>query len=554
MITNVIRTCFPAAAKVVADKADEINKLNVFPVPDRDTGTNMSLTLNTVVAEVEALPKDASMADIAAAITHGSLMGARGNSGVITSQILRGIAEGLVEAHSSGATPADIAAALRNGVKVAFKAVRKPVEGTILTVLRDVSARADQLEKSRITTPEMLDALVIEAYESVARTPELLPVLKENGVVDSGAYGLATLIEAFVNAYEGKAGEISDFKTTVDSDDAKAHVANVVDIEINDDWAGSEFRYCTEFLFHADSESFDEDATLRYLASMGDCELLVGSNPDYKIHVHTNRPDRVLRHMLHRGQIFNVFVHNMDLEAQERTEGIRADREEAKGPRKPLGFVAVAAGSGQADILRSLGVDVVVEGGQTMNPSTADILKAIEEANADAVVVLPDNGNIRMAAEAAVEACDSCQAAVVPTKSVLQAFSAMFVVDAEGSLEDNVESMTDAIADVRDGEITTAVRDSQAADGSPIHAGDVMGIEGGAITVVGSDVEDVTVRVINRMQEDEEGDTLTILAGSDLDDDAFEHLLEAIGEAQPDLEIDSHRGEQPLYPVVFSIE
>ena len=554
MITNVIRTCFPAAAKVVADKADEINKLNVFPVPDGDTGTNMSLTLNTVVAEVEALPKDASMADIAAAITHGSLMGARGNSGVITSQILRGIAEGLVEAHSSGATPADIAAALRNGVKVAFKAVRKPVEGTILTVLRDVSARADQLEKSRITPPEMLDALVIEAYESVARTPELLPVLKENGVVDSGAYGLATLIEAFVNAYEGKAGEISDFKTTVDSDDAKAHVANVVDIEINDDWAGSEFRYCTEFLFHADSESFDEDATLRYLASMGDCELLVGSNPDYKIHVHTNRPDRVLRHMLHRGQIFNVFVHNMDLEAQERTEGIRADREEAKGPRKPLGFVAVAAGSGQADILRSLGVDVVVEGGQTMNPSTADILKAIEEANADAVVVLPDNGNIRMAAEAAVEACDSCQAAVVPTKSVLQAFSAMFVVDAEGSLEDNVESMTDAIADVRDGEITTAVRDSQAADGSPIHAGDVMGIEGGAITVVGSDVEDVTVRVINRMQEDEEGDTLTILAGSDLDDDAFEHLLEAIGEAQPDLEIDSHRGEQPLYPVVFSIE
>ena len=554
MITTVIRTCFPAAAQVVADKADEINKLNVFPVPDGDTGTNMSLTLNTVVAEVEALPKDASMADIAAAITHGSLMGARGNSGVITSQILRGIAEGLVGAHASGATPADIAAALHNGVKVAFKAVRKPVEGTILTVLRDVSARADQLEKGKITTPEMLDALVIEAYESVARTPELLPVLKENGVVDSGAFGLATLIEAFVNAYEGKAGEVSDFKTTVDSDDAKAHVANVVDIEINDDWAGSEFRYCTEFLFHADSESFDEDATLRYLASMGDCELLVGSNPDYKIHVHTNRPDRVLRHMLHRGQIFNVFVHNMDLEAQERTEGIRADREEAKGPRKPLGFVAVAAGSGQADILRSLGVDVVVEGGQTMNPSTADILKAIEDANADAVVVLPDNGNIRMAAEAAVEACDSCDAAVVPTKSVLQAFSAMFVVDAEGSLEDNVESMTDAIAEVRDGEITTAVRDSQAADGSPIHAGDVMGIEGGAITVVGSDVEDVTVRVINRMQEDEEGDTLTILAGSDLDDEAFEHLLEAISEAQPDLEIDSHRGEQPLYPVVFSIE
>ena len=554
MITTVIRTCFPAAAKVVAEKAEEINKLNVFPVPDGDTGTNMSLTLNTVVSEVEALPQDASISDIAAAITHGSLMGARGNSGVITSQILRGIAEGLIDAHPSGATPSDIAAALRNGVKVAFKAVRKPVEGTILTVLRDVSARADQLEKSKVTTPEMLDALVIEAYESVARTPELLPVLKENGVVDSGAYGLATLIEAFVNAYEGKAGEISQFKTTVDTDDAKDHVANVVDIEINDDWEGSQYRYCTEFLFHADSPSFDEEANLRYLSSMGDCELLVGANPDYKIHVHTNRPDRVLRHMLHRGQIFNVFVHNMDLEAQERTEGIRADKADAKGPRKALGFVAVAAGSGQSDILRSLGVDVIVEGGQTMNPSTADILEAIEAANADAVIVLPDNGNIRMAAEAAASACDSCEAAVVPTKSVLQAFSAMFVVDSEGSLEDNVAEMTDAIAEVRDGEVTTAVRDSQAADGSPIHAGDVMGIEAGAITVVGNDVEEVTIRVINRMQDEEEGDTLTILAGSDLSDEAFDHLLAAIAEEQPDLEIDSHRGDQPLYPIVFSIE
>ncbi len=553
MITTVIRSCFPAAAAVVADKAEDINKLNVFPVPDGDTGTNMSLTLNTVVGEVEALPASASMADIAAAITHGSLMGARGNSGVITSQILRGVAEGLVDANPSGATPQDVAAALRNGVKVAFKAVRKPVEGTILTVLKDISARADQLERGRITTPELLDALVIEAYESVARTPELLPVLKENGVVDSGAYGLATFLEAFVNAYEGKAGEISDFKTTVNSDDAKAHVSNVVDIEINDDWEGSEYRYCTEFLFHADSESFDEEANLRYLASMGDCELLVGSNPDYKIHVHTNRPDRVLRHMLHRGQIFNVFVHNMDLEAQERTEGIRADRQ-ADGPRKDLGFVAVAAGSGQAEILRSLGVDVVVEGGQTMNPSTADILAAIERANAEAVVVLPNNGNIRMAAEAAAAACDSCQAAVVPTKSVLQAFSALFVVDQDGSLDDNVAAMAAAIEEVRDGEVTTAVRDSQADDGSPIHTGDVMGIEGGAITVVGSDVEQVTLELIGRMQDADEGDTLTILAGSDLSDEAFDRLVGAIEQAQPDLEIDAHRGEQPLYPVVFSLE
>ena len=554
MIANVVRNCFPVAAQVVADKADEINKLNVFPVPDGDTGTNMSLTLGTVVKEIEALPQGASMDDIAKAITHGSLMGARGNSGVITSQILRGVAEGLASSKGAQATTADIASALRNGVKVAFKAVRKPVEGTILTVLRDVSTKADQMERAKATPQETLDAIVVEAYESVARTPDLLPVLRENGVVDSGAFGLATFIEAFVNAYNGKAGEVSDFRTTVDSEGAKAQVAGVVDIEINEDWEGSEFRYCTEFLFHADSPDFDESSNLKYLSSMGDCELLVGSNPDYKIHVHTNRPDRVLRHTLHRGQIFNVFVHNMDLEAQERTESIREDKQAASGPRKPLGFVAVAAGSGQADILRSLGVDVIVSGGQTMNPSTADILGAIKECNAEGVIVLPNNGNIRMAAEAAVSACEGVCAAVVPTKTVLQAFAAMFAADPEGELDANVDEMSDAIAQIRDGEITTAVRDSAAADGTPIHSGDVMGIEGGSIEVVGSDVEQVTIEVINRMQAEEEGDTLTILAGSDLDDDAFQHLLSAIEEAQPDLEVDAHRGEQPLYPVVFSIE
>ena len=556
MISNVIRSCFPVAAQVVADKAEEINKLNVFPVPDGDTGTNMSLTLGTVVKEVEALPAGASMADVAKAITHGSLMGARGNSGVITSQILRGVAEGLVAADGPEATPSDVAVALRNGVRVAFKAVRKPVAGTILTVLKDVSERADQLEKTDITTDDLLDQLVVEAYESVARTPDLLPVLKENGVVDSGAFGLATFIEAFVNARKGRAGEVSDFKTTVSTEEeAKGHVADVVDIEINDDWEGSQFRYCTEFLFHADSPMFDEDACLKYFSTMGDGELLVGSNPDYKCHVHTNRPDRVLRHMLHRGQIYNVFVHNMDLEAQERTEKVRADKEAAAPePKKPLGFVAVAPGSGEADILRSLGVDVVVSGGQTMNPSTADLLEAIEQCNAENVIVLPDNGNIRMAAEAAVSACEDVHAAVVLTKSVPQAFSAMFAVDPEASLEDNVEAMTEAVSAVRDGEVTTAVRDSQAADGTPIHSGDVMGIEGGAITVVGSDVKQVTLDLVARMQEAEEGDTLTILAGADLDDEAFEDLTAAIEEAQPDLEIDAHRGEQPLYPVIFSLE
>ena len=555
MISTVVRTCFPAAAKVVADRAEEINKLNVFPVPDGDTGTNMSLTLNTVVSEVQALPADATIDDIAKAITHGSLMGARGNSGVITSQILRGVAEGLCDAkNQEHPTPADVAHAWRRGVKVAFKAVRKPVEGTILTVLRDVSAKADQLEKTKISTRDMLDALVVEAYESVARTPELLPVLKENGVVDSGAFGFATFLEAFVNAANGKSGELTDFKTTVD---AKADVSAKVQIELNDDWEGSEFRYCNEFLFKAE-KPFDVDESLAYLATLGDCELIVGAYPDFKVHVHSNEPNRVLEYMLQFGQVYEVFIHNMDMESHDRTAKIAADQAEAAGaapePRKELGFVAVAAGSGEEEILKSLGVDVVVSGGQTMNPSTADILAAIESANAERVIVLPGNGNIRMAAEAAATACEGVEVAVVPTKTVLQGFSAMFAVDPQGSLEDNVEAMTEAIQGVRGGEVTTAVRDSQAADGSPIHAGDVMGIQDDSIDVVGSSVADVTLELIAKMQDEEEGDSLTILAGQDMDDEAFEALLERIEEAQPDLEVDAHRGEQPLYPVIFSIE
>ena len=556
MIAKTIRTCFPIAAAAVSDKAEDINKLNVFPVPDGDTGTNMSLTLASVVKELSSLPADADMEAIAGAITHGSLMGARGNSGVITSQILRGVAEGLVDA-TDPATSADVAAALRNAVKVAFKAVRKPVEGTILTVLRDISTKADSCAKARESVEDTLDAIVVEAYQSVARTPDLLPVLKENGVVDSGAFGFAIFLENFVAAALGRtAVKTEDFAATFDAsaDSAREGALDRVKIEANDDWEGSEYRYCNEFLFKADAP-FDEEECLQFLASMGDCELLVGAYPDYKIHVHSNTPNLVLEHMLQLGQIYEVFIHNMDMESRERTAKIHEDQDAAPAePAKPLGFVAVAAGSGEAEILESLGVDVVVSGGQTMNPSTADLLDAVSKLNAEAVIILPDNGNIRMAAEAAATACTDKQVAVVPTKTVPQAFSALFAVLPDSSLEDAVEAMTEALEDVRDGEVTSAVRDSQASDGSPIHAGDVMGIIGGSIDVVGSDVKQVTLECINRMQEDEEGDSLTILAGADLSDEDFEDILAAIEEAQPDLEIDSHRGEQPLYPVIFSIE
>ena len=545
MIEQTVRSSFVAAAQAVRDRSEEINRLNVFPVPDGDTGTNMALTLATVVGELEQLPSDATMAKVAHAVTHGSLMGARGNSGVITSQILRGLSEGLADAKGTVGTP-EVAAAFRRAVKVAFQAVRKPVEGTILTVLRDVGKAADACEKRKAGLADTLDALVAEAFDSVARTPDLLPVLKENGVVDSGAFGFAVFLEAFCNAALGRA------QSSRQASRAMAQATAKVDIELNDDWEGSEFRYCTEFLFNA-ARPFDEDAVRDFLASLGDCELLVGTFPDYKIHVHTDRPDRVLSRMLDLGQVFKVFIHNMDMEAHERTEKIAQDKAAGGAARKPLGVVAVAAGSGQAEILRSLGVDVVVEGGQTMNPSTADLLEAAERANAEAVIVLPDNGNIVMAAQSACGAA-AFPMAVVPTRSVPQGFSAMFAFDPDAGLEENARAMADALEGVHDGEVTRAVRDSQAADGTPIRCGDVIGIVDDAIRVVGCDVEDVTVRMVRLMQDELDGDTLTVLAGCDLDQEGLDALTASLERAVPDLEIDAHRGEQPLYPVVLSLE
>ena len=545
MIEQTVRNSFIVAARAVKERSEEINKLNVFPVPDGDTGTNMSLTLATVVSEIEALPADATMPKLAAAVTHGSLMGARGNSGVITSQILRGLAEGLAEVEG----PADagvVASAFRRAVKVAFAAVRKPVEGTILTVLRDVSKRADMCEKKHATLEETLDALVAEAFESVARTPDLLPVLKENGVVDSGAFGFAIFLEAFCANALGREGGVSSA-----ADKAMAQANAKVAIELNDDWEGSEFRYCTEFLFKAE-QAFDEDATRDFLATQGDCELLVGAYPDYKIHVHTDRPDHVLDHMLAIGQIFNVFIHNMDMEAHERTEKIAQDKA-AEAPVKPLGVIAVAAGSGQAEILRSLGVDVVVEGGQTMNPSTADILAAAKQARAEQVIVLPNNGNIIMAAQSAAAAADFPMA-VVTTRSVPQGFSAMFAFNPTASLEDNAAAMAEVLPGVHDGEITHAVRDSQTVNGDAIHSGDVIGLVDDKVTYVGSDVCDMCVEMVKAMQAEIEGDTLTILAGLDMPQDEFEALVERLEDAVPDLDVDAHRGEQPLYPIVLSIE
>lgn len=540
---NDIINAIAAASKVLDERKDEINRLNVFPVPDGDTGTNMSLTLASVVDNLAALPIGAERADISRAITTGALMGARGNSGVITSQILRGLCEGSAKADVLDA--ASIDAAFNRAVEVAFQAVRKPVEGTILTVLKDCAAAAKHARKKKFACDEALEYVVDEAFASVQRTPELLPVLKENNVVDAGGFGLAIFFDAFVAALTGRSGKLGDELAFARGLEPK------VEIEQINDWEGSAFRYCTEFLVHSDA--VDVDSAKDFLPTMGDCDLMVGMHPNFKVHVHTNRPDQVLGWFLtHDSQISEVHIHNMQLQSAARTDKLEAEHEAQAEERKPLGVVAVAAGSGNAAILSSLGVDEVVSGGQTMNPSTKDLLDAAMRVNADAVIILPNNKNIIMAAQSAAELSEK-PCAVVPTTSVPEAFSALFGFDAGSSLEDNVEAMKDACAEVHTGEVTHAIKDSKDAHDNPIHEGDVIGIADGSIEAVGSSIDDVVMHLLEVMEADD-ADTLTILAGEDMDGGAFDALIKEIEDAYDELEIDAHRGEQPLYPIILSLE
>ncbi len=540
---NDILNAIAAASKVLSSRKEEINRLNVFPVPDGDTGTNMSLTIESVVKNLAALPIGSTGDAARKAITTGALMGARGNSGVITSQILRGLCEGSVNATEVNAETID--AAFAKAVEVAFQAVRKPVEGTILTVLRDTAAAAKHARKKKLSPEEAMDAVVAESYASVQRTPELLPVLKENNVVDAGGYGFAILLDAFVSALTGREGQLGD-ELAISRD-----AAPKVEIEQINDWEGSQFRYCTEFLVHSDT--IDVDAAKEFLPTMGDCDLMVGMHPNFKVHVHSNRPDQVLQWFLeHDAQISEVHIHNMQLQTVARTESLAADEAASTAERKPFGFVAVAAGEGNAKILKSLGIDVVVSGGQTMNPSTKDLLDAANSANADNVIILPNNSNIIMAAQSAAELAEM-NCGVVPTKSVPQAFAAMFGFDESASLDENVDAMTESFADVKTGEVTTAIKDSKDAHDNPIVAGDVIGIADGSIEAVGHSVAEVVLSLLDAM-EAEDADTMTILAGADFDDEALDALVEKIEEKFDDLEIDQHRGDQPLYPVIFSVE
>lgn len=541
--TPQIIAALVGASNELSARKEEINKLNVFPVPDGDTGTNMSLTLESVVSHVMQAKQD-DVAALRKALINGALMGARGNSGVITSQILRGLCEGF--AHAGTFNTEALEKAFAHAQDVAFKAVRKPVRGTILTVLEDLALAAKQARKKKLGLNEALDALVAEGYASVARTPEYLAVLKEHGVVDAGGFGLAILLDGFVASLLGRKQVSVQFGV---SGEAKEH--SKAEIELIDDWEGSEFRYCTEFLVLSDTLDIEEGA--EFLTTMGDCDLLVGTHPNFKVHVHTNTPDKVLAYMLERGQISEVHIHNMDLQSQERNQKLALEQAHAsQKSAKEYGIVAVAVGEGNAKILKSLGVDVVVMGGQTMNPSTKDLLDAALAANAKQAIILPNNKNIILAAQSAAEV-SSIPLGVVPTKSIPESFAALLSFNAEEDLSLNIEAMTEAAKQVKTLEITYAIKDSKDSAGNPIKTGDVIGIAQGSIDLVGSDLVDLALEGLNKLEADDM-DTLTILAGEGISYEAVESLKSRAEDLFEDLEIDVHVGGQALYPLILALE
>jgi DAK2 domain fusion protein YloV len=526
-----------AAADALKEHRDEVNRLNVFPVPDGDTGTNMSLTMDAVLSEIDRLPDDATLAQVCHAVTHGSLMGARGNSGVILSQILRGACEVL-----GAATTVDgplIKATLDRAVTVSFQAVRKPVEGTMLTVLKDAAAAAGPAVDSGADLAAILKAVVDEAEASVRRTPDLLPVLREAGVVDAGGYGLAILMDGLASAISG--GGVRSFDVTVRASAGPVLLGGTP----ADDWDDQEYLYCTEFLLFGDT--IDRDAVEDFMVSKGGSELVVGGEGAYKVHVHTDDPAAVLEYATGIGEVAEVHVNNMRRQTVARADELRAER---GAEAKPLGFVAVAAGEGLREILTSLGVDRVVSGGQTMNPSTAELLEAIEAVPAKSVIVLPNNRNIIMAAQQTVGLA-SKPVAVVPTTAVPQSFAAMIAADMSADLEENLAAMSEAAAAVRTGEITSAIKDSKGKAGA-IKAGQVIGIADHEIEAVGSSVREVAGKLLDVIAG--EGEMLTLLAGDELSDEQLAEIVADLGTRHPELEIETHRGGQPLYPLIMAVE
>ena len=550
---ELLAKMFLAGASNLEAKKEFINELNVFPVPDGDTGTNMTLTIMSAAKEVTALANP-DMATLAKAISSGSLRGARGNSGVILSQLLRGFTKGIREYEEIDVMI--LANALVKAKETAYKAVMKPKEGTILTVARGIAEKGLELAEETDDLEEFIPQVIAHAQEVLDQTPEMLPVLKEAGVVDSGGQGLLETIRGAYDAFLGKEIDYSAITPAASS-------VNVTKISA-DTAAEIKFGYCTEFIILTEKEftEKDEHEFKAYLESIGDSIVCVADDEVVKVHVHTNDPGLAIQKALTFGQLSRMKIDNMREEHQEKlirdaeklAKQQQEEAQEAKKnePRKPMGFVAVSIGAGLNDIFRELGVDYIIEGGQTMNPSTEDMLKAIDEVNADCIFILPNNKNIILAANQAKALVDDKEIIVLPTKTVPQGITAVINFMPEATPQENEETMLEEIKRVKTGQVTYAVRDTKI-DEKEIHEGDIMGIGDAGILAVGSGI-DATLKEMLAELVDEDSELISLYYGEDVSEEDAGALTAEIEELYPELDVDTHFGGQPIYYYVLAVE
>ncbi|WP_406687285.1 DAK2 domain-containing protein [Rossellomorea vietnamensis] len=536
------------ATKLSAN-AQLVDALNVFPVPDGDTGTNMNLSMTSGAKEVQNHIQD-HIGNVATALSKGLLMGARGNSGVILSQLFRGFGKAIEGKESlSGA---EFANALQTGVETAYKAVMKPVEGTILTVAKDAARKGVSVAETESDFVKLMQAIVDEAQASLNRTPDLLPVLKEVGVVDSGGQGLLFVYEGFLAELKGeKVSDQASLPSMNDLVSAEHHKA-AQDFMSTED---IEFGYCTEFMvrFENDKQSFVEEDFRQDLSKFGDSLLVISDDELAKVHIHSEQPGDVLTYGHQYGSLINIKIENMRQQHSSIVGESKPAIAEAPTPVKEVDFaiVTVSMGEGIAELFKSIGATSVIEGGQTMNPSTEDIVKAVEEVNAKKVIIMPNNKNIIMAAEQAAEVLEM-EVAVVPTKTVPQGMAALLAFNPSASVEDNKQLMTEASKQVKTGQVTFAVRDTSI-DGVSISKDDFMGIEEGKIVVSDSDRQKSAQTLLETML-DADSEILTILYGEDVTEEDVESLREYVEQHYEDVEVEVHNGKQPLYSYIFSVE
>lgn len=547
---QLLQKAFIAGAYNLERNKDYINELNVFPVPDGDTGSNMSLTIMAAAREVSAL-ENPSMDELSKKISSGSLRGARGNSGVILSQLLRGFCKEIKG--KKQITVSVLADGFVRAVETAYKAVMKPKEGTILTVAKGVAEKAVELSEMDMDFETLGQEILDHGNEVLKQTPELLPVLKEAGVVDSGGQGL---MEFLTGAYNGLTGKEEIKEPVTSGGAAKAQTMSSEEI----DTSHIKYGYCTEFIIMLEKEYNAEiEAKFKeFLTSIGDSLVVVSDDEIVKVHVHTNHPGLAFEKGLEYGSLTSMKVDNMREEHKEKViheqDRKKAAEQEAarEEPKKPFGFVAVSVGEGLNDIFKDLGVDHIIEGGQTMNPSTEDVLDAISKVNAETVFVFPNNKNIILAANQAAEIEEEKQVIVIPTKTIPQGISALISFDETATAEANQAGMEDAITAVKSGQVTYAVRDTSI-DGKEIKTGDYMGIDDVGIQAVGQDITEVVKDLIGAMA-DEDSELLSIYYGSDVEEEKANALVEAVQAAYPDFEVEAHAGGQPIYYYILSLE